>query len=255
MLRVSLLTFKSTDLTGHLINVSYNSLHNQTVKHMPNDWSPFFLSLPPRAGGSVDTELDRIHLHLDTPCAKSSKKSVFGSIERGMDKLKCMLTPKKRINSASDGPRKVKVRLHGYMCTATFLWYDMQLKCSWKNIGIHNNHDNNIVRLYSGTFCIYCWNINFIAQTYHHHHHHHHPAFEIQRSLSLYSGHFFRKNKNFWQQLLWMRVMFPHTKGSLIRTGQNDLAYRGVLIRGGLLHFKCSRVLAGTHIVFAGRNS
>lgn len=57
----------------------------------------------------MDTELDRIHLHLDTPCqSRSNKKTMFGSIERGMDKLICMLTPKKRNGSIDDGPRKVK---------------------------------------------------------------------------------------------------------------------------------------------------
>jgi len=61
-----------------------------------------------RAGGSVDTEMDRLHLHVDTPCAKSaSKKSVFGSLERSMDKLLCMLTPKKK--RSFDEPRSVKV--------------------------------------------------------------------------------------------------------------------------------------------------
>jgi len=64
-----------------------------------------------RAGGSVDTEMDRLHLHVDTPCAKSaSKKSVFGSLERSMDKLLCMLTPKKKRSTPSiDEPRSVKV--------------------------------------------------------------------------------------------------------------------------------------------------
>jgi hypothetical protein len=64
-----------------------------------------------RAGGSVDTEMDRLHLHVDTPCAKSaSKKSVFGSLERSMDRLLCMLTPKKKRSSPSfDQPRTVKV--------------------------------------------------------------------------------------------------------------------------------------------------
>ena len=60
-------------------------------------------------GGSVDTELDRIHLHLDTPCKSAAKKaSLFGSIERGIDRMICMLTPKKK-SSFSDEPRKVKV--------------------------------------------------------------------------------------------------------------------------------------------------
>lgn len=56
----------------------------------------------------MDTEMDRLHLHVDTPCAKSaSKKSVFGSLERSMDKLLCMLTPKKK--RSFDEPRSVKV--------------------------------------------------------------------------------------------------------------------------------------------------
>ena len=62
-----------------------------------------------RAGGSVDTELDRIHLHLDTPCKANKKKGVFGSIERGLDRMMCMLTPKKKGLFGSEDPRKVKV--------------------------------------------------------------------------------------------------------------------------------------------------
>ena len=61
-----------------------------------------------RAGGSVDTELDRIHLHIDTPCQKAKKGSLFGSLERGMNRMICMLTPKKKFGSG-DEPRKVKV--------------------------------------------------------------------------------------------------------------------------------------------------
>ncbi len=65
----------------------------------------------------MDTELDRIHLHLDTPCragaaggARGSRgSSLFGSIERGIDRMICMLTPKKKSSSLSDEPRKVKV--------------------------------------------------------------------------------------------------------------------------------------------------
>ena len=60
-------------------------------------------------GGSVDTELDRIHLHIDTPCKSAVKKgSLFGSIERGIDRMICMLTPKKK-SGFTDEPRKVKV--------------------------------------------------------------------------------------------------------------------------------------------------
>lgn len=64
-----------------------------------------------RTGGSVDTEMDRLHLHIDTPCSKSgNKKSVFGSLERSVDRLLCMLTPKKkRFSPSFDQPRTVKV--------------------------------------------------------------------------------------------------------------------------------------------------
>ncbi|KAK2180773.1 hypothetical protein NP493_426g00015 [Ridgeia piscesae] len=60
-----------------------------------------------KAGGSVDTELDRIHLQWDTPVCKSAKKTVFGSIERGMDRIRTMLTPRKK-GYIADLPRKVK---------------------------------------------------------------------------------------------------------------------------------------------------
>ena len=57
----------------------------------------------------MDTELDRIHLQWDTPVCKSAKKSVFGSIERGVDRIRTMLTPRKK-GYIADLPRKVKVR-------------------------------------------------------------------------------------------------------------------------------------------------
>ncbi|KAM7304724.1 putative maternal embryonic leucine zipper kinase [Ixodes scapularis] len=42
-----------------------------------------------------------------------SAKRVFGSIEKRLDRVRCMLTPRKRLGSAlgtsHDGPRKVKV--------------------------------------------------------------------------------------------------------------------------------------------------
>ena len=57
----------------------------------------------------MDTELDRIHLQWDTPVCKSAKKTVFGSIERGMDRIRTMLTPRKK-GYVADLPRKVKVQ-------------------------------------------------------------------------------------------------------------------------------------------------
>lgn len=47
-------------------------------------------------------------MSIGTP--KSQKKSVLGSIERGIDRMITMLTPKKRHPSNTDQPRKVKVR-------------------------------------------------------------------------------------------------------------------------------------------------
>lgn len=50
---------------------------------------------------SVDNELHR----MDTP---SKRTPVFGSIERGLDKVKTIFTPRKRLN-VIDTPRKAKV--------------------------------------------------------------------------------------------------------------------------------------------------
>lgn len=69
----------------------------------------------------MDTELDRIHMEMDTPVKQTPKRSVFGSIERGMDRLKTMLTPKKKSGSISDGPRKVKVRKNSYSKQLCFM--------------------------------------------------------------------------------------------------------------------------------------
>ena len=44
-----------------------------------------------------------------------------GSIERGMDRIKMILTPKKRLNSTADGPRKVKVNKSGNSIYPTFI--------------------------------------------------------------------------------------------------------------------------------------
>jgi len=85
-------------------------------------------------GGSVDTEMDRLHLHVDTPCSKSaSKKSMFGSLERSMDRLLCMLTPKKKHRStpsSSDEPRTVKVNHHHWH------FYE-KASVSRQNLGTH----------------------------------------------------------------------------------------------------------------------
>lgn len=53
-----------------------------------------------RKSQSVDNELNRI----DTP---NKRTPVFGSIERGLDKVKTIFTPRKRINTL-ETPRKAK---------------------------------------------------------------------------------------------------------------------------------------------------
>ena len=79
---------------------------NPTPSPLPLTYSNvLFVTI--RAGGSMDTELDRLHLHGDTP-TKSGKKNLKGSFERGMDKLLTMLTPKKR-QTTDNAPRKVRV--------------------------------------------------------------------------------------------------------------------------------------------------
>lgn len=54
-----------------------------------------------RKSQSVDNELNKI----DTP---SRRTPVFGSIERGLDKVKTMFTPRKKLMSL-DTPKKAKV--------------------------------------------------------------------------------------------------------------------------------------------------
>lgn len=60
---------------------------------------------PERRCRSVDLELNQAHL--DNGQKKKSTK-VFGSLERGLDKMLMMLTPSKRKGASRDGPRKLK---------------------------------------------------------------------------------------------------------------------------------------------------
>ncbi|XP_069093729.1 maternal embryonic leucine zipper kinase isoform X3 [Pleurodeles waltl] len=70
---------------------------------------------PERRCRSVDMELNQAHL--DNGQKKKSTK-VFGSLERGLDKMLMMLTPSKRKGSSRDGPRKLKAQ---YNVTTTKL--------------------------------------------------------------------------------------------------------------------------------------
>jgi maternal embryonic leucine zipper kinase len=70
-------------------------------KSIDSDLNMFSPSTPvSRKSQSVDNELHR----MDTP---SKKTPVFGSIERGLDKVKTIFTPRKRLHTI-DTPRKAK---------------------------------------------------------------------------------------------------------------------------------------------------
>jgi hypothetical protein len=72
-------------------------------KSIDSDLHIFSPSTPVnRKSQSVDNELHK----MDTP---SKRTPVFGSIERGLDKVKTIFTPRKRLNTV-DTPRKAKVR-------------------------------------------------------------------------------------------------------------------------------------------------
>ncbi|XP_004392354.1 PREDICTED: maternal embryonic leucine zipper kinase isoform X8 [Odobenus rosmarus divergens] len=70
---------------------------------------------PERRCHSVELDLNQAHVE-DTPKRKGTK--VFGSLERGLDKVITVLTRSKRKGSAKDGPRRLK--LH-YNVTTTRL--------------------------------------------------------------------------------------------------------------------------------------
>lgn len=55
---------------------------------------------------SVELDLNQAHVE-DTPKRKGTK--VFGSLERGLDKVITVLTRSKRKGCAKDGPRRLKV--------------------------------------------------------------------------------------------------------------------------------------------------
>lgn len=67
-----------------------------------------------RAGSHYDrchsVELDLNQMHLESGQKRKGAK-MFGSLERGLDKMITMLTPSKRKGSAKEGPRKLKVCL------------------------------------------------------------------------------------------------------------------------------------------------
>ncbi|KAM3940849.1 maternal embryonic leucine zipper kinase [Leptodactylus fuscus] len=60
---------------------------------------------PERRCRSVDLDLNQVHL--DSAQKKKGAK-VFGSLERGLDRVITMLTPNKRKGCARDGPRKLR---------------------------------------------------------------------------------------------------------------------------------------------------
>ncbi|XP_063770713.1 maternal embryonic leucine zipper kinase isoform X2 [Pseudophryne corroboree] len=77
---------------------------------------------PDRRCRSVDLDLNQAHL--DSAQKKKGTK-VFGSLERGLDKVITMLTPSKRKGFAKDGPRKL--RAHYNVTTTNILNPDLLL--------------------------------------------------------------------------------------------------------------------------------
>ncbi|XP_073447850.1 maternal embryonic leucine zipper kinase isoform X1 [Aquarana catesbeiana] len=69
---------------------------------------------PERRCRSVDLDLNQAHL--DSAQKKKGGK-VFGSLERGLDKVITMLTPSKRKACARDGPRKLRAHYNVTMTT------------------------------------------------------------------------------------------------------------------------------------------
>uniref|UniRef100_A0A674JW35 Maternal embryonic leucine zipper kinase n=1 Tax=Terrapene triunguis TaxID=2587831 RepID=A0A674JW35_9SAUR len=76
---------------------------------------------PERRCRSVDMDLNQVHVDSGQ---KKKRAKVFGSLERGLDKMITMLTPGKRKGSTRDGPRKLKAH---YNVTTTKLLNPDQL--------------------------------------------------------------------------------------------------------------------------------
>ncbi|XP_067409461.1 maternal embryonic leucine zipper kinase isoform X2 [Emydura macquarii macquarii] len=70
---------------------------------------------PERRCRSVDMDLNQVHVDSGQ---KKKRAKMFGSLERGLDKMITMLTPSKRKGSTRDGPRKLKAH---YNVTTTKL--------------------------------------------------------------------------------------------------------------------------------------
>uniref|UniRef100_A0A452HFL6 Maternal embryonic leucine zipper kinase n=1 Tax=Gopherus agassizii TaxID=38772 RepID=A0A452HFL6_9SAUR len=70
---------------------------------------------PERRCRSVDMDLNQVHVDSGQ---KKKRAKMFGSLERGLDKMITMLTPGKRKGSTRDGPRKLKAH---YNVTTTKL--------------------------------------------------------------------------------------------------------------------------------------
>ncbi|XP_070544950.1 maternal embryonic leucine zipper kinase-like isoform X2 [Ptychodera flava] len=68
---------------------------------------------------SMEYDLHRVHLEENESKDPGSAKKMFGSFERGIDKMIGLLTPSKRRGSASEEPRKVKA-IYNVSTTSTF---------------------------------------------------------------------------------------------------------------------------------------
>uniref|UniRef100_A0A8C5S9M4 non-specific serine/threonine protein kinase n=1 Tax=Laticauda laticaudata TaxID=8630 RepID=A0A8C5S9M4_LATLA len=92
-----------------------------SLSKIPNDCLSSIKSTHLRAvshyGRCHSVELDLNQMHLENGQKRKGTK-MFGSLERGLDKMITMLTPSKRKGSAKEGPRKLKAH---YNVTSTNL--------------------------------------------------------------------------------------------------------------------------------------
>uniref|UniRef100_A0A670YGC5 non-specific serine/threonine protein kinase n=1 Tax=Pseudonaja textilis TaxID=8673 RepID=A0A670YGC5_PSETE len=92
-----------------------------SLSKIPNDCLSSIKSTHLRAvshyGRCHSMELDLNQMHLENGQKRKGAK-MFGSLERGLDKMITMLTPSKRKGSTKEGPRKLKAH---YNVTSTNL--------------------------------------------------------------------------------------------------------------------------------------
>ncbi|MEE6511092.1 hypothetical protein FKM82_017410 [Ascaphus truei] len=107
---------------NNVVPVKEKRIKETPTKRNTDDLASAVIS-PERRCRSV--ELDLNQAHLDSSQKKKGVK-VFGSLERGLDKMITMLTPSKRKGCSRDGPRKL--RAHYNVTTTNILNPDLLLQ-------------------------------------------------------------------------------------------------------------------------------